>query len=62
MDRYAQLAIISAMQAIQDSGMNLEEIDKNRVGVIYGVKNVQAISSSQRRRFSCFVSCGANAA
>ena len=25
MDRYAQLAIISAMQAIQDSGMNLEE-------------------------------------
>lgn len=28
MDRYAQLAIISAMQAIQDSGMNLEEIDK----------------------------------
>ena len=37
MDRYAQLAIISAMQAIQDSGMNLEEIDKNRVGVIYGV-------------------------
>lgn len=36
-DRYAQLAIISAMQAIQDSGMNLEEIDKNRVGVIYGV-------------------------
>lgn len=37
MDRYAQLAIISAMQAIKDSGMNLEEIDKNRVGVIYGV-------------------------
>ena len=37
MDRYAQLAIISAMQAIQDSGINLEEIDKNRVGVIYGV-------------------------
>lgn len=37
MDRYAQLAIISAMQAIQDSGMNIEEIDKNRVGVIYGV-------------------------
>ena len=37
MDRYAQLAIISAMQAIQDSDMNLEEINKNRVGVIYGV-------------------------
>ena len=37
MDRYAQLAIIAAMQAVQDSGMNLDEEDKNRIGVIYGV-------------------------
>ena len=35
MDRYAQLAIIAAMQAVQDSGMNLDEEDKNRIGVIY---------------------------
>lgn len=37
MDRYTQLAIISAMQAVKDSGMNLEEEDKTRIGVIYGV-------------------------
>ena len=37
MDLYCQYAIAAATQAIADSGMNLEEIDKNRVGVIYGV-------------------------
>ena len=37
MDRYAQLAMIAAMQAVQDSGMNLDEVDKNRIGVIFGV-------------------------
>ena len=33
----SQFAIISAMQAVKDSGMNLETIDKNRVGVVFGV-------------------------
>ena len=37
MDRYTQFAIMSAMQAVKDSGMNLETIDKNRVGVVFGV-------------------------
>lgn len=37
MDRYTQLAFISAIQAVKDSGMDLETVDKNRVGVIYGV-------------------------
>ena len=37
MDRYAQFAMISAMQAVADSGMDLEKVDKNRIGVIYGV-------------------------
>ena len=37
MDRYAQFALISAMQAVKDSGMDLETIDKNRVGVVFGV-------------------------
>ena len=37
MDRYTQLAMISAMQAVRDSGMDLESIDKNRIGVVYGV-------------------------
>ncbi len=37
MDRYSQLAMIAAMQAVDDSGMDLEKVDKNRIGVIYGV-------------------------
>ena len=37
MDRYTQLALISAMQAVEDSGMDLEKEDKNRIGVVYGV-------------------------
>ena len=36
-DRYTQLAMIAAIQAVNDSGMNLEEEDKNRIGVVYGV-------------------------
>lgn len=36
-DRYTQLALISAIQAVDDSGMDLEKIDKNRVGVVFGV-------------------------
>ncbi|MBQ3871763.1 MAG: hypothetical protein II780_03580, partial [Clostridia bacterium] len=29
--------MISAIQAVQDSGMDLEAVDKNRIGVVYGV-------------------------
>jgi len=37
MDRYAQFAMISAMQAVNDSAIDLETINKNRVGVVFGV-------------------------
>jgi len=37
MDRYTQLAVIAAMQAVKDCGMDLETEDKNRIGVVYGV-------------------------
>lgn len=37
LDRYTQLAMISAMQGVQDAGLDLEKEDKNRIGVIYGV-------------------------
>ena len=37
MDIYTQYAIAAAKQAIDDSQMNLEVIDKNRVGVVFGV-------------------------
>ena len=37
MDRYTQLAMISAIQAVTDSAMDLEQVDKDRIGVIFGV-------------------------
>ena len=37
MDRCTQLAIISAIQGVNDSGMDLEKEDKNRIGVVYGI-------------------------
>ena len=37
MDRYTQLALVAATQAVADSKIDAEGIDKNRVGVIFGV-------------------------
>ncbi len=37
MDRYTQLAFISAIQAVKDSALDLDTEDKNRIGVIFGV-------------------------
>lgn len=37
MDRCTQLGMAAAMQAVDDSKMNLDEEDKNRIGVIYGI-------------------------
>ncbi len=37
MDRYTQLAMIAAKQAMEDSGLDLETEDLNRIGVVYGV-------------------------
>ena len=37
MDLYTQFAMVSAMEAVKDSGMDLETIDKTRIGVVYGV-------------------------
>ena len=37
MDRYTQLAYIAAIQAVADSGLDLDKTDKDHVGVIYGV-------------------------
>ncbi len=37
MDLYTQFAIAAAREAIEDSQVNLDTIDKNRVGVVYGV-------------------------
>ena len=37
MDRYTQLAMIAAKQAVEDSKMDLDTVDKNRIGVVFGV-------------------------
>jgi 3-oxoacyl-[acyl-carrier-protein] synthase II len=37
MDLYTQYAIVAAKEAIEDSAMDLEKVDKNKIGVIYGV-------------------------
>lgn len=36
MDRFTQMAMASAVQAVQDSGLDFEKEDKTRVGVIVG--------------------------
>ena len=37
MDRYCQLALCAATQAVDDSNLDLENEDKNRIGVVLGV-------------------------
>ncbi|MCR4919388.1 MAG: beta-ketoacyl-ACP synthase II [Prevotella sp.] len=37
MDRYCQLAIIAAKQAVEDAAIDMEQQDRNRIGVVYGV-------------------------
>jgi 3-oxoacyl-[acyl-carrier-protein] synthase II len=36
MDRYAQYAIVTSEEAVNDAGFDLEKLDKDRVGVIWG--------------------------
>jgi 3-oxoacyl-[acyl-carrier-protein] synthase II len=36
MDRYAQYAIVTSEEAVKDAGFDLEKLDKDRVGVIWG--------------------------
>lgn len=36
LDRFSQFAIAASAQAIEDSNINLEKMDKDRAGVIYG--------------------------
>ncbi|EJX09075.1 beta-ketoacyl-acyl-carrier-protein synthase II [gut metagenome] len=37
MDLYEQYALVAAMEAVKDSGLDLETVNKNRVGVVLGV-------------------------
>lgn len=62
-DRYTMFALVSADEAIKDSGIDLETVNKNRVGVIYtsgvgGMKTfedeVREYSPERGPRFSPF--------
>lgn len=37
MDLYTQYAVVAANQALADSGLKLDEEDRNRIGVVFGV-------------------------
>ena len=37
MDLYTQYAMVAATEAVDDTGLNLEQADKNRIGVVLGV-------------------------
>ena len=37
MDLYEQYALLAAMEAVKDCGVDLESVDKNRIGVVLGV-------------------------
>ncbi len=37
MDPYCQFAVVASQMAVENSGMDLETVDKNRIGVVMGV-------------------------
>ena len=37
MDLYTQYAMVAATEAVEDTGLNIEQADKNRIGVVLGV-------------------------
>ena len=46
MDRFTQMALASAIQAVNDSGLDFEKENKHRIGVIIGT----GIGRSEERR------------
>ena len=49
-DRYAQLALVSATEAIEDSALDLEKEDLNRIGVIFaaGIGGIRSFEDEVR--------------
>lgn len=56
MDRYCHFAIISAREALKNSGLDLNQIDPTRMGVIYG-SGIGGISSMEKQHGN-FISGG----
>ena len=53
LDPFAQLAIATAEMAMQDSGINLEKVDRDRFGVIYG-SGIGGIKTLTEQHFNFF--------
>ncbi|MFI5237874.1 MAG: beta-ketoacyl-ACP synthase II [Ignavibacteriales bacterium] len=53
LDRFAQFAIATSDMAIKDSGLDLEKIDKDRFGVIYG-SGIGGMKTLQEQHFNFF--------
>ncbi|GAL81173.1 3-oxoacyl-[acyl-carrier-protein] synthase [Algibacter lectus] len=47
MDRFAQYAMVAADEAIEDAKLNLDEVDKLRVGVIWGGAGIGGLETFQ---------------
>jgi 3-oxoacyl-[acyl-carrier-protein] synthase II len=53
LDRFSQFAIASSVQAIEDSNVNLEKLDKDRAGVIFG-SGIGGIETLQNEHWKYF--------
>jgi 3-oxoacyl-(acyl-carrier-protein) synthase len=52
MDRYAQYAMVSSEEAVNDAGFNLDTLDKDRAG-LFGVQNRRFRNFSNRNVEFC---------
>lgn len=53
LDPFAQFAIVTSDMAMQDSGINLEKVDRDRFGVIYG-SGIGGMKTLQEQHFLFF--------
>ncbi len=53
LDPFAQFAVVSADMAMQDSGIDLEKVDRDRFGVIYG-SGIGGMRTLQEQHFAFF--------
>jgi 3-oxoacyl-[acyl-carrier-protein] synthase II len=53
LDPYAQYALAAAEMAVKDSGIDLEKIDKDRTGVVFG-SGIGGMDTNQKQHFAFF--------
>lgn len=53
LDPYAQYALAAAEMAVKDSGIDLEKVDKDRTGVVFG-SGIGGMDTNQKQHFAFF--------